>query len=137
MLAAGQMSLDHPMLPPHLKGSPHTSHPLLPLCLVPPVCAGRRRLAAETLGDGPVVLPSSSSAGGATQQNGTAADAGSGSGSPAPAPAASEEDKAVALAGDCAQVGWHVERVPYSAALPLSPVDLHAAQLARRRATNK
>ncbi|PSC77016.1 band 7 isoform A [Micractinium conductrix] len=99
--------------------------------------AGRRRLAAETLGDGPVVLPSSSSAGGATQQNGTAADAGSGSGSPAPAPAASEEDKAVALAGDCAQVGWHVERVPYSAALPLSPVDLHAAQLARRRATNK
>ena len=58
-----------------------------------------------------------------------------------PAPAAEEEDDgsaeevdALGASNDCREVGWLVERVPFSKDAPLAPADLASAMLAARRA---
>lgn len=72
------------------------------------------------------------------------------SSAPTPAPSAADaapgsggnrDDRADALAAaDCPRVGWYVERIRSSKAMPLLPADLAGAQLAlrqRRRASGK
>ena len=45
-----------------------------------------------------------------------------------------EEVAASGASNDCREVGWLVERVPFSREAPLAPADLAGAQLAARRA---
>lgn len=60
----------------------------------------------------------------------------------APTPAAEEEEggsaeevvDALGASNDCREVGWLVERVPFSREAPLAPADLASAMLAARRA---
>lgn len=48
-----------------------------------------------------------------------------------------ERADALGAANDCREFGWSVQRLPYSAALPLLPRDLAGAQLEARRARKK